>query len=61
VKVTLGPQRHDQVRDRAGGHRQRERDDTRGLLIADAMDRVGKERVITGEEAKSIDTTLEVV
>jgi chaperonin GroEL len=31
------------------------------MLIADAMDKVGKEGVITVEEAKSIDTTLEVV
>jgi chaperonin GroEL len=32
-----------------------------GDLIADAMDRVGKDGVITVEEAKSIDTHLEVV
>ncbi len=32
-----------------------------GDLIADAMDRVGKDGVITVEEAKSMDTTLEVV
>jgi chaperonin GroEL len=32
-----------------------------GSLIADAMDKVGKEGVITVEEAKSLDTTLEVV
>src|SRR4051812_43924785 len=36
-------------------------DDTIGTLIADAMDKVGKEGVITVEEAKSLDTTLEVV
>src|SRR3954470_10235065 len=36
-------------------------DDTVGMLIADAMDKVGKEGVITVEEAKSIETTLEVV
>ena len=36
-------------------------DETVGMLIADAMDRVGKEGVITVEEARSIDTTLEVV
>jgi len=36
-------------------------DDTVGTLIAEAMDKVGKEGVITVEEAKSIDTTLEVV
>jgi chaperonin GroEL len=32
-----------------------------GGLIADAMDRVGKDGTITVEEAKSVDTTLEVV
>src|SRR3954471_21711451 len=32
-----------------------------GKLIADAMDKVGKDGVITVEEAKSMDTTLEVV
>jgi len=36
-------------------------DVTIGDLIADAMDKVGKDGVITVEEAKSIDTTLEVV
>src|ERR1044071_3312714 len=36
-------------------------DETVGTLIADAMDKVGKEGVITVEEARSIDTTLEVV
>jgi chaperonin GroEL len=32
-----------------------------GKIIADAMDKVGKEGTITVEEAKSIETTLEVV
>ena len=32
-----------------------------GALIADAMDKVGKEGVITVEEAKSMDTTLDLV
>ena len=32
-----------------------------GEIIADAMDKVGKDGVITVEEAKSIETTLEVV
>jgi len=32
-----------------------------GDIIADAMDKVGKDGVITVEEAKSLDTTLEVV
>jgi chaperonin GroEL len=36
-------------------------DQTIGNLIADAMEKVGKDGVITVEEAKSIDTNLEVV
>jgi len=32
-----------------------------GGIIADAMDKVGKDGTITVEEAKSIETTLEVV
>ena len=36
-------------------------DETIGNIIADAMDKVGKEGVITVEEAKTLDTTLEVV
>ena len=36
-------------------------DDTVGEIIADAMDKVGKDGTITVEEAKSIETTLEVV
>jgi len=36
-------------------------DDEIGKLIADAMEKVGKDGVITVEEAKSIETTLEVV
>jgi chaperonin GroEL len=36
-------------------------DVTIGQLLADAMEKVGKEGVITVEEAKSADTTLEVV
>ncbi|AAN49854.1 MULTISPECIES: chaperonin GroEL [Leptospira] len=36
-------------------------DNTIGNLIADAMDKVGKDGVITVEEAKSIETTLDVV
>ena len=36
-------------------------DDTIGELIADAMDKVGKDGVITVEEAKSMDTNLDVV
>jgi len=36
-------------------------DSTIGSLIADAMEKVGEDGVITVEEAKSIDTTLDVV
>jgi len=36
-------------------------DETIGALIAEAMDKVGKDGVITVEEAKTMDTTLEVV
>src|SRR5438046_3343302 len=36
-------------------------DTTIGEIIADAMDKVGKDGTITGEEAKSSETTLEVV
>ena len=36
-------------------------DTTIGKIIAEAMDKVGKEGVITVEEAKSIETTLDVV
>ncbi len=36
-------------------------DETIGNLIAEAMEKVGKEGVITVEEAKSMETTLEVV
>src|SRR6266581_3914604 len=36
-------------------------DETIGRIIAEAMDKVGKDGVITVEEAKSIDSSLEVV
>src|SRR5437762_13226316 len=36
-------------------------DETIGGIIADAMDKVGKDGTITVEEARSIETTLEVV
>ena len=36
-------------------------DSTIGDLIAEAMDKVGKDGVITVEEAKSMDTTLDIV
>src|SRR5688572_6109880 len=36
-------------------------DESIGRIIAEAMDKVGKDGVITVEEAKSMDTTLEIV
>ena len=36
-------------------------DDTIGRIIAEAMDQVGKDGVITVEEAKTLDTTLDIV
>ena len=36
-------------------------DETIGTIIAEAMEKVGKDGVITVEEAKSIETSLEVV
>jgi chaperonin GroEL len=36
-------------------------DDTIGRIIAEAMDKVGKDGVITVEEAKTLETSLEVV
>src|SRR5437899_7966731 len=36
-------------------------DETIGRIIAEAMDKVGKDGVITVEEAKSIETSLDVV
>src|ERR1043166_2761638 len=36
-------------------------DVTTGEIIADAMDKVGKDGTITGEEAKAMETTLEIV
>jgi len=36
-------------------------DETIGTIIAEAMDKVGKDGVITVEEAKTIDTSLEIV
>jgi chaperonin GroEL len=36
-------------------------DDTIGTIIADAVDKVGKDGVITVEESKTMDTSLEIV
>src|SRR5947207_3215242 len=48
VKVTLGPKGRNVVIEI-------------GKIIAEAMDKVGKDGVITVEEAKGLETTLEVV
>jgi chaperonin GroEL len=47
--------------DRAGRHHLANGDTTIGKIIAEAMEKVGKEGVITVEEAKSLETTLDVV
>src|SRR5437867_2572139 len=70
VKATLGPSGRNVILDK----KLRDRteiapvatvsanwDKTIGEIIADAMDKVGKDGTITVEEAKSIETTLEVV
>ena len=36
-------------------------DETIGRIIAEAMDKVGKDGVITVEEAKTLETSLEIV
>ncbi len=56
AKKTTGRQEIAQVATIASNN-----DATIGTLIADAMEKVGKEGVITVEEAKSMETTLEVV
>src|SRR6267142_1737172 len=59
VKVTLGPKGRNEIAQvgiiSANG------DTTIGNIIAEAMEKVGKEGVITVEEAKGLETTLEVV
>jgi chaperonin GroEL len=47
--------------DHPGRHHLGQRRQTIGKLIAEAMEKVGKEGVITVEEAKSAETTLDVV
>src|SRR3954465_14328246 len=44
-----------------GGTISANHDETIGQIIADAMEKVGKDGVITVEEAKTLETTLEVV
>ena len=49
-------------RDRPGRHHLgQQRRPTIGKIIAEAMEKVGKDGVITVEEAKSMETSLEVV
>src|SRR6266404_622259 len=55
VKVTLGPKGRNVIIEKSFGA------PTIGNIIAEAMGKVGKEGVITVEEAKGLETTLEVV
>src|SRR3989338_9215 len=75
VKVTLGPKGRNVVLDRSYGAPTITKDgvsvakeielkdkfENMGKIIADAMDKVGKEGVITVEDGKSLDNELEVV
>src|SRR5438132_536799 len=70
VVATLGPKGRNVVLDKKFGSPTVTKDGvtvsanwdtTIGEIIADAMDKVGKDGTITVEEAKSIETTLEVV
>src|SRR5260370_789692 len=66
VKVTLGPKGRNVVLDKSYGAPRITKDGVTvdkaiGDMIAKAMDKVGKEGVITVEEAKSMETELEVV
>jgi chaperonin GroEL len=70
VKVTLGPKGRNVVIDKKFGAPtitkdvgtiSANSDQTIGKIIAEAMDKVGKDGVITVEEAKTMETALEVV
>src|SRR2546425_467671 len=70
VKATLGPKGRNVVIDKKFGSPTitkdgvtvaKENDKTIGNLIAEAMEKVGKDGVITVEESKSADTVLDVV
>src|SRR6267378_1181328 len=66
VRVTLGPKGRNVLLDKSYGAPRITKDGVTGAkeigrFIADAMKRVGNEGVITVEEAKSLDTELEVV
>src|SRR5436853_306777 len=63
VKVTLGPKGRNVVLDKSFGAPRMPKDgDTKvGKMIAEAMQKVGNEGVITVEEAKALDTEVEIV
>src|SRR5437773_2553442 len=66
VKVTLGPRGRNVVVDKNWGSPTITKDGVTvakeiGKIIADAMEKVGKDGTITVEEAKSMDTTLDLV
>src|SRR3989441_778901 len=65
VKATLGPKGRNVVKDKKEiaqvASIAANNDKTIGNLIAEAMEKVGKDGVITVEEAKAMETTLEVV
>src|SRR5205085_1217956 len=62
VKVTLGPKGRNVVIEKSfGAPRSTNGDVSVAKMIAEAMAKVGNEGVITVEEAKSLDTELEVV
>src|SRR2546423_1021393 len=66
VKGTLGPKGRNVVIDKKFGNPTVTKDGVTvateiGKLIADAMEKVGKDGVITVEEAKGLETTLETV
>src|SRR5260370_1053792 len=63
VKVTLGPKGRNVVLDKSFGAPRITKDGVAeiGKFLADAMKKVGNEGVITVEEAKSLETELEVV
>src|SRR5256886_168530 len=60
VTATLGPKGRNVVIDKKVGS-PTNNDKTIGNLIAEAMEKVGKDGVITVEESKSADTVLDVV
>src|SRR5207302_1143475 len=63
VEVTLGPKGRNVVLDKKFGRAtiSANNDPEIGKIIADAMEKVGKDGVITVEEAKGLETTLETV